>query len=75
MKFYAWNAQVAELDARCIEIERKLEQSALPGGVAESKYLLLYNEAQTLKSRLAMGVSSNEKMDQRTIKPSKDVFG
>lgn len=56
-----------ELDARAKELEKHLEHSASQLRVAESKYLLLYDDAQTLRLRLATSVSFIGEMEQHVI--------
>lgn len=55
----ARNAHVVELEALPTKLEKQLEQSAPKVHVAQSKYLLPYDDAQTLKEQSAKGVSYN----------------
>lgn len=69
----ARNTRVPELEARTIDLGIQLEQSASQVRIDESKYSILYDESQTLKKRLAMGVFVDAEMEQRLINASKDV--
>lgn len=59
---------MTKLEARATELENQLEQSASQVFVAESKYLLLYDEAQTT------GISCDGEMKQLLINTSRDVL-
>lgn len=74
-KLDARNARIMELKSRATGVKKQLEQSALWGRVAEPKYLLLYDEADMLKQRLATGVYCNGEIEQRLIDARKKLLG
>lgn len=60
---------------RSRERRKQLKQSASLVRVAESKYSFLYDAAQILRQRLAMGVCCNGGIEERLINESKDALG
>lgn len=64
-----------ELEGFATEFDNQLKQRTLQVRFVESKYLLLYDEAQTLKHRLAMSVLCDVGMEQRWCNGSRDVLG
>lgn len=56
-------------------MKEQLEQSTWQARAAESKYLLLYDEAQTLKQQLTTRVCCNGEMEQRLINANKNALG
>lgn len=59
------NARVEDFVGCTAELEKQLEQSSLQKCIAESKYSLLFDEAQMLEQTLATGVYCNGVMKQR----------
>lgn len=57
------SVHVTKLEARTIELQKKLEQSASHVRVAESRYSLLCYVAQTLKQRLATSAFYDGEME------------
>lgn len=66
---------MAEVEARAIKLEKELEQRRSQVHFAESKYLLLLDEAQSLKQRMATGVSCDAEMEKRLVTTDKNVLG
>lgn len=53
---------------------KELEQTALQGRYAQLKYMFFYEETQTLKQRLSMGLSSNGKVAKHLINASENML-
>lgn len=57
----AWNASMAELEARSTEFKKRFDNCALQVHFADSNYCLLFEDTQTLKQQLALFFLAIEK--------------
>lgn len=74
LDLHTLNGRAVKSEARATELEKQLEHSTSQVRVAESKYLLLYEETQTLKQRLATCVFCDGEIEQRVINARKNVL-
>lgn len=70
----AWNARVADLDARGTDLKKPLEYSASQVCVTRTKYSLLYDEIYLLKQRLAADIYCDREMEQSLVNEGKDML-
>lgn len=75
IELVALDTRVGKLEARAMELEKELLVCASQLCVVESKYLLIYDEMETLKQQLAMSVSCNGETKWRLSNVIQDVLG